>query len=173
MRLPVTIIPYGGLPTFIFSLIISLIIYLPVVLFLLQAAGTGNPSFELFIVSGFGLIFGTIFRSIQGQSISRIIVDWDELELTFFRFEGMEVESFPRANWEGLSIFKDNVRGTNNFKVCLILNDGRQVMLEHSIFKKRAEKMLKIYTQILGLKEIQPPEKQIVNDGNFHFGSGR
>jgi len=170
-RLPIVLIPYGAIPTFLFALVSSLLIYLPLVLFIGLAINANILAPELFIVSAFGLIFGTIFRSIQGKSISHIHVYRHELILTFFGFYEKEVEIIRRDKWEGLVLYKEKYRSTKNFKVCLQLDDGRQVMLELTIFGKRAKRKLYSLGKILKLKEINPQQMQIINDGHVHLGN--
>lgn len=170
-RLPIVLIPYGAIPTFLFALVSSLIILLPLVLFIANAINANILVPELFVVSAFGLIFGTIFRSMQGKSISHIRAYRHEMILTFFGFYKKEEEIFRRDKWEGLVLYKEKYRSTKNYKVCLQLDDGRQVMLELTIFRKRAERQLTSLCQILGLKEMEPMQRQIINDGHVQVGN--
>ena len=169
-RLPIVLIPYGAIPTFLFALVSSLIIYLPLILFIGNAINANIIIPELFIVSAFGIVFGIIFRNIQGKSACQIQIYRHELVLTFYGFYKEEVEVFSKDKWEGLVLYKEKFRSTKNYKVCLHLDDGRQVMLALTIFRKRANTKLKSLCQILKLKEINPLKRQIINDGNIQLG---
>jgi hypothetical protein len=94
--------PNGAFSTFLFASVSSLIIYFPIVLFIGNAINAGIWIPELFIVSAFGLVFVTVFRSIQGKFVSHIHIYRHELILTFYRFYEKEVEVFNRKEWSGV-----------------------------------------------------------------------
>lgn len=170
-RLPMVFTPNGAFHTFLFSLVTSIIIFLPIVLFIGNAINADILVPELFIVTVFGLIFGTIFRSIQGKSACHIHIFRHEFILTLFGFYKKEIEVFSKSKWEGLVLYKEKFRSTKNYKVCLQLDDGRQVMLVLTIFAKKADKQLKSLCRILGLEEISPIKREIINDGHIHLGN--
>ena len=170
-RLPMVFTPNGAFHTFLFSIVTSLLIFFPIVLFIGNAINANMLIPELFIVSAFGLVFGTIFRSIQSRSACHIHIFRHELILTLFGFYKKEIEVFSKNKWEGLVLYKEKFRSTKNYKVCLQLDDGRQVMLILTIFAKKAQKRLNLLCRTLGLKEMSPKQRQIINDGHIHLGN--
>ena len=168
---PIILIPFGNWGTFIFSCVSALIIFLPIVIMIGNLINVQIFIPELLIVTAFGLIFGTIFRSIQDRSTGRVQIDRNKLVLELYGFWEKEVHVFSRNSWLGLVFFEEKFGSTKNFKICLQMKDGRQVMLVLTIFKRKGEKALKKYAQLLALNVVESQSKDIINNGNFQLGS--
>ncbi|SMO52871.1 hypothetical protein SAMN06265379_102273 [Saccharicrinis carchari] len=165
-RLPLVCIPNGGFITFVFSTVTALIIYVPVILFVVNAINTGILIPEFFIVFIFGVVFGSIFRYIQAEMVSRVDVDQHRLKLTYFGFFKKEVTIFKREELKQMVLIKEKYRNTKNYKVCVELNGGRQIMLELTIFRRRAHRILNKYKEALRLPVSDPSQKNIINDAH-------
>ncbi len=166
-NLPMVCIPNGSIGTFLFAVVTSLIIDLPLILFIANIINAGVLIPELFIVSIFGIVFGTIFRNIQARMVSHVHIDEHKLALTYFGFYKKEVTIFERDELKNMVLIKEKYRNTKNYKVCIELVDGRQLMLELTIFKQRAERILNTYRKALHLLVSDPSKKQIINDAHI------
>ncbi|MGQ1787587.1 MULTISPECIES: hypothetical protein [unclassified Saccharicrinis] len=166
-KVPLVCIPNNLLSTFVFAMVSSLIIYVPVILFVANYANAGLIIPEFFIVTIFGVIFGTIFRSIQSNMVSVIQIDRHQLTLTHYGFYKKETTVIKRDQLKTMVLMKEKYRGTKNYKICVETSDGRHVMLKLTIFKKSAENILNTYRNALGLLVSNPSEKQIINDAHF------
>lgn len=164
--LPIICTPVSAFPTFLFSTVINAIIYLPLVIFIGNYINTNILITELFIISVFGLLFGTIFRAIQGK-ISYISINNAELKIMSYGFYEKEITLFKRNELAGIVLFKDKFKGTKNFKICIELFEKQQIMLELTMFEKKANKLMKYYCKTLNLKVVNGSKKEILNDGNF------
>ncbi|WP_420317334.1 hypothetical protein [Ekhidna sp.] len=163
--IPMVIIPSAGLISFIFLLVSALLIYAPLILIFLNALVSDILVPELLIVSLFGLIIGTIFRYIQGSTSSVVRIDPRTLTLIFYRLKGKVEQVFDLNDAIGLVHYREKYRGTKNHKICIAFEDGHQVLLKLTIFEKKARKLLSSFEEVLNLKEMNPPKRSILNDG--------
>lgn len=168
--IPATFRPVAPIASFLFPFVISLLIYAPVVFFVLILINTGLASTELFIVSGFGLVFGTIFRIIQHQSACIIRYDGDILSYKTYGFYEKSREEIPKSHLLGLRRFQTKSRNTKNYKVCIELQDERIILLKVTIFEKKSIRLLEKYCSLFNLKEIKTSRTtEPINDYNINI----
>jgi len=165
--IPGFFIPHGRVMIFLFSLFSTCMIYIPVFSLLIVFIVKKVLIPELFIVSIFGFAFGTIFRSVQAEDTSVVFVDRSELKIIIYGFFAKKIYPFRINKLVGIILYKNKYRSTKNYKICVQLDDGRQVLLKLTIFHKKAIRYLNNYHELLGLSVIEPPKRRIINDNRI------
>jgi hypothetical protein len=156
---------------FIFSLVWNLIIYLPIVGMVGTWINIGQFEPGFLIVTIFGLFFGGIFRSVSDNSIVLLSFDGFKMEFVTYGFYEKMIEQIPIDEIEGLTMIETSTYAYPNFKICLVLDDGRLILLYLTIFKKKAERKLNELTNLLRLKSLPYSGGNPINDMNY--GSNR
>jgi hypothetical protein len=166
-RSTTTFRPGAPIAYFIFSLVCNLIIYLPIVGMVGTWINIGQFEPGFLIVTIFGLFFGGIFRSVTDNSIVLLSFDGFKMEFVTYGFYEKKIEQIPIDEIEGLTMIETSTYAYPNFKICLVLDDGRLILLYLTIFKKKAERKLNELTNLLRLKSLQNPGGDPINDMNY------
>jgi hypothetical protein len=167
---PLRFYPGGRITTFIFGLFCSVLIYLPLIFFFLAGVANGVWMPEAFIITIFGIAFGTIYRSIQDDSCTYLIFDNQNLDFVTYGFYEKTIERIEHSQFSGLTLLKSNVRGTKNYKICLVLNDGRILLLRLNLFEQKTKKQMDAFSQAFRTSILQNVSGMPINDHNFSWG---
>ncbi|MFY0652035.1 MAG: hypothetical protein JXQ96_08390 [Cyclobacteriaceae bacterium] len=167
---PVRFTPGGAWPVFIFSGVCCLLIFGPILIFILSITSSGIVVPELFIVSVFGFVFSIFFRSAQSKSASHIYFDGQDIFFTIFGFYEEHVEVIDKNDVRGLQSIKQNLKGTHNYKICLLLDDNRLLLIRLTISAGKAKHLLTKYSELFDTEMIDiKGDAQIINDSGIVF----
>ena len=164
-RLPLILIPGGSLLSSIFSLTSILLIFLPVIVNTAFFLNDQQFVYELLFISLFGLFFSIVFRSVQQEMMTLIVYHRRQLRLTDYGFFEKKIETIKQQELKELIVINKKYRGTRNYKLCVVLSDGRIVLLKLTTNFKKIEKAKALYMQFMQLKvSEQIPSGKPIND---------
>jgi hypothetical protein len=159
--------PVGWLGPFIFTSVVQLLIYLPLLLIIGIYINVQIFQPGFLVVTGFGIIFGTIFRSIINTSLTYLEYDGFKLKFEVFGLYEKTEESISSENLEGITHFESIVTGTHNYKICFLTKDGRLLLAHVTPWKYIFKKRLKKIVDSVQLPIVEYPGGEPINDMNI------
>jgi hypothetical protein len=171
-HLPVQFTPGPVWGVFVLSLVGCILIFMPVLAFVLTFTSTGALHPEWFAVSVIGFLFSIVYRGLQGSSVTHLFFDGDDLFFTTYGFYEATTEVIDKTEIEGIVLMFTQFKATKNYKLCVKLEDGRLILLRITLSEHKAEELQERYCELFGVgKAVDISQKSPVNDINLILGS--